>query len=181
MISWVEREQQRAVGAGPDRHPLVGDRRVAGAHRVDRDEAPAVALELRDRDLERIGVMVLGGAEHDEELGALEVRAAELPERAADGVDHARGHVHRAEAAVRGVVRRAELAREQARERLHLVAPGEQRELLRVGLAVFRQVVSREIEKASSQEIGSNSPAPRSLPFFPPQAAASGARATPAS
>ncbi len=36
-----QRQQQRAVGAGLDRHPLVGDRRVAGAHRVDRDEAPA--------------------------------------------------------------------------------------------------------------------------------------------
>ena len=46
--------KQRAVGARADRDPLVGDRRVAGAHRVDRDEAAAAALELRDRDLERI-------------------------------------------------------------------------------------------------------------------------------
>ena len=35
---------------------------------------------------------------------------------------------------MRGVVRGAELAREQARERLHLVAPGEQRELPGVGV-----------------------------------------------
>ena len=111
-----QREQQRAVGAGADRDPLVGDRGVAGAHRIDRDEAPARALELRDRDLERVGVMVLGGADHHEELRAVEVGPAELPERAADGVDHPRGHVHRAEAAVGGVVGRAELAREQARQ-----------------------------------------------------------------
>ncbi|TXT23550.1 MAG: hypothetical protein FD134_2070 [Gallionellaceae bacterium] len=39
-------EQQRAVGAGPDRHPLVGDGRIAGAHRVDRNEFAAVALEF---------------------------------------------------------------------------------------------------------------------------------------
>jgi hypothetical protein len=36
-----QRHEQRAVGAGLDRDPLVGDRRIAGAHRVDRDEAPA--------------------------------------------------------------------------------------------------------------------------------------------
>ena len=128
----VERKQQRAVRARADRHPLVGDRRVAGAHRVHRDEAPAVALELRDGDLQRVGVMVLGGAEHDEQLRALEVRAAELPERAADRVDEPGRHVHRAETPVRGVVGRAELARKEAGERLHLVAPGEQGELLRV-------------------------------------------------
>ncbi len=47
-------EHQRAVGAGADRDPLVGDGGVAGAHGVDRDEPPARALELRDRDLERV-------------------------------------------------------------------------------------------------------------------------------
>ncbi len=127
------RQQEGTVGAGADGHPLVGDRRIAGAHRVDRDEAPAVALELADGDLQRVAVVVLGGADHHEQLGAVEVGPAELPERAADGVDHAGGHVHRTEAAVRGVVRRAELAREQARQRLHLVAPGEERKLLRIG------------------------------------------------
>ncbi len=142
-----QRQQQRAVGAGADRHPLVGDRRVAGAHRVDRDEAAAVALELGDRDLQRVGVVVLGGADHHEQLGAIEVGAAELPERAADRVDHARGHVDRAEAAMRGVVGRAELAREHAGQRLHLVAPGEQRELLRVGGADLGQALGQGRER----------------------------------
>ena len=128
-----QRQQQRAVRARLDRHPLVGDGRVAGAHRVDRDEASARALELRQRDLHRVAVMVLGGADHHEQLGAVQVRPAELPEAAADGVDHAGGHVHRAEAAVRRIVGRAELAREQSRQGLHLVAAGEQRKLLRVG------------------------------------------------
>jgi len=91
-------------------------------------------------------MVVLGGADHDEQLGAVEVRAAELPERAADRVDHARGHVHRAEAAVRGVVGRAELLREQAGQRLHLVAPGEQREFLRVGRADLRQALGEDRE-----------------------------------
>ena len=135
----AEREQERAVGAGPDRHPLVGDGRVAGADRIDRHEAAAVALELRDRDLERIRMMVLGGADHHEQLRAVEVGAAEFPERAAEGVDHPGRHVDRAEAAVRGVVRRAELAREEARQRLHLVAAGEEREALRVGGADPRE------------------------------------------
>ena len=130
-----QREQQRAVGAGADRHPLVGDRRVAGAHRIDRDEPPAVALELRDRDLQRVRVMVLGGADHHEQLRPVEVGAAELPERPADRVDHPGRHVDRAEPAVRRVVGRAELAREEPGQRLHLVAAGEERELLRVGRA----------------------------------------------
>ena len=140
-----QRHEQRAVGAGLDRNPLVGDRRVAGAHRIDRDEAPAAALELAERDLERVGVMVLGGADHHEQPGAVEVRPAELPERAADRVDHARGHVDRAEAAVRRVVRGAELAREHPGQRLHLVAAGEERELLRVGGADAREPLVQDL------------------------------------
>ena len=141
-----QRHEERAVGAGLDRDPFVGDRRVAGAHRVDRDEAAAPALELRDRDLQRIRVVVLGGADHHEQLGAVEVRPAELPEAAADRVDHAGGHVHRAEAAVGRVVRRAEIAREQAGQGLHLVAAGEERELLRVGGADSPQAVLEDLE-----------------------------------
>jgi hypothetical protein len=83
---------------------------------------PAAPLEVADRDLERVRVVVLGRADHDEQLRALEVGPAELPEAAADRVDHSRGHVDRAEAAVRRVVGRSELAREQTGERLHLVA-----------------------------------------------------------
>jgi hypothetical protein len=77
-------------------------------------------------------MVVLGGAEHHEQLGAIQVRSAELPEGAADRVDHARGHVHGAESAVGGVVGRAELPCEEARQRLHLVAAGEEGEFLRV-------------------------------------------------
>ena len=83
--------------------------------------------------------MILGRADHEEQLGAVEVGPAEFPERAADGVDHPGGHVHRAKAAVGRVIGRAELAREQAGERLHLVAPGEQRELFRIGRAQMRE------------------------------------------
>ena len=76
---------------------------------------PPPRLNLRQRDLHRVAVMVLGGADHHEQLGAVQVRPAELPEAAADGVDHPGRHVDRAEAAVRRVVGRAELAREQTR------------------------------------------------------------------
>ncbi len=78
-------------------------------------------------------------------LRALQVRAAELPEGAADGVDHAGGHVDRAEAAVRRVVGGAELARKQAGQGLHLVAAGEEGELLRVGGA---QVLEARLQRA---------------------------------
>ncbi|MBV6477134.1 MAG: hypothetical protein MOGDAGHF_02816 [Rhodocyclaceae bacterium] len=141
-----DRQQQCAVGARADRHPLVGDGRVAGAHRVDRDEAAAVALEFRQRDLHRVGVVVLRRADHDEELGAVEVRPAELPEGAADGIDHAGGHVHRAEAAVRRVIGRAELAREEAGQRLHLISAREQGEFLGVVGADLRQALGQDRE-----------------------------------
>src|SRR3990172_4408712 len=72
--------------------------------------------------------MIFGGTDHHEQLGALEVGAAEFPERAADGVDHSGRHIDRAETAVRGVIRGAELARKEPGQRLHLVAAGEQRE-----------------------------------------------------
>jgi hypothetical protein len=91
-------------------------------------------------------MVVLRRADHDEQLGAVEVRPAEFPERAADGVDHAGGHVHRTEAAVRRVIRRAELAREHAGQRLHLVAAGEQGELLRVGGADLPQAFGQRGE-----------------------------------
>ena len=143
----AEREQECPIRARLDRQPVVGDRRVAGADGIDRDEAAAVPLEFRDRDLERVRVMILGGADHHEELRAFEVGPAELPERAADRVDHAGGHVDRAEAAVRRVVRRAELPREEAGQRLHLVASGEERELLRVGGADLPQPLFEQRER----------------------------------
>ena len=136
-----QRQQQGAVGAGLDGDPFVGNGRIAGAHRVDRDKAPATPLELGQLLLHGVGVVVFGGADHHEQLGTLQVGAAELPEGAADGVDHAGGHVDRAKTAVGGVVGGAELARKQAGERLHLVAPGEQGKLLGVGGAQFLQAL----------------------------------------
>ena len=134
-----DREDQQPVGARPDADPVVGDRRIAGAHRIDRDEARAALLQLGDADLQRVGIMVLGDAEHDEELRPLPVRRAELPERAADRHDAGGRHVDRAEAAMRGIVRRAELLRPEAGQRLRLVAAGEEGELLRVGLRAPRR------------------------------------------
>jgi hypothetical protein len=74
------------------------------------DEAPARALEL-GRCAIFIGLLWWSSAVPiiTKHLGALQIGPAEFPEAAADGVDHARGHVDRAEAAVRGVVGRAEL------------------------------------------------------------------------
>ncbi len=141
-----QRQHQRTVGTGADRHPFVGDGGIAGAYRIDGDEAAAFALEFRQGDLQRIGVMVFRRADHDEQLGTFQIGAAEFPERTADGVDHARGHVHRAEAAVRRIVGRAELAREQTGQRLHLVASGEQRELLRIGGAYLAQALGQDGE-----------------------------------
>ena len=130
-----QREDEQAVGARPDADPFVGDRRITGADRIDRDDLGAAFLQLADADLDRIGIVILGDAEQHEVFGMLPVRLAELPERAADRVHAAGGHVDRAEAAVRGVIGRAELRRPPAGERLRLIAPGEEGELLRIGRA----------------------------------------------
>ena len=164
MISWIARAAARRRcrgGSAPTRRRSPSSRCAPGLIETKR---PPSRLNFE--------IAILSGLEWwssavpimTNSLRALEVGAAELPERAADGVDHARGHVHRAEAAVRGVVRRAELAREQAGERLHLVAPGEERELLRVAWRGSSPRRFSRIANASSQEIGSNSPAPRSAP-----------------
>lgn len=39
-----DRQDQRPVGARFDRHPLAGDRRVAGTDRIDGDETAAAPL-----------------------------------------------------------------------------------------------------------------------------------------
>ncbi|OIQ70942.1 hypothetical protein GALL_474420 [mine drainage metagenome] len=142
-----QRQQQRAVGSGANGNPFVGDRRVAGAYRVDGDEAPACALEPGEGNFHRVAVMVFGGADHHEQARPFQIGTAELPETPAHGVDHAGGHVHRTEPAMRCIVGRAELAGEQAGERLHLVAPGEQRELSRIGGAQMPQTVFEQLQR----------------------------------
>src|SRR5690606_12642867 len=63
------------------------------------------------------------------------IRRAELPECSADGHDTGGRHVDRAEAAMGGVVRSAELLRPETGQGLRLVAPREEGELLRILLA----------------------------------------------
>ena len=139
-----QRHEQRAVGAGLDRNPLIGNGRVAGAHRVDGDEPAARALELGERDLHGVAVVVFGSADHHKQLGAVQVGAAKLPEAAAHGVNHAGGHVDRAKAAVCRVIGGAELARKQAGQGLHLVAPGEHGKLFRVSGANLGQPLGQQ-------------------------------------
>ena len=142
-----ERQCQQAVGAGPDRHPFIGDRRIARAHRVDRHELRAALLELVETDLDRVRGMIFGHAPQQEILGVVPIGRTELPERVADGVQAGDGHVHRAEATVRGPVRRAELLRPEAGQRLHLVASGEEGELGRIGRADLRQARRQQVER----------------------------------
>ena len=130
---------EEPVGAGADADPFVGNGRVAGADRVDRDDLRTALLELRHAELQGIAVVVLGDAEDQEVAGVLEIRLAELPEAAADAVEAAGRHVDRAEPAMRGVVAGAELAGPEAGETLALVAAGEEGELPRIGLADLAQ------------------------------------------
>ena len=141
-----ERHQQRAIGAGLDGNPLIRNGRVAGAHRVDRDEPATVTLEFADGNLHRVAVMVFRRAHHHEELGAIQIWPTKFPKTATHRVDHARRHVDRAEAPMGRVVGRAELAGEQAGERLHLISPSEEGKLLGVSRADFAKALGEDLE-----------------------------------
>ena len=134
-----ERAGKETVGARPDADPFIGDRRIAGAHRIDGDEFGTALLELAETHLDRIGGMIFRNAEQQKILGVLPVGLAEFPERAAEGVEPGSRHVDRAEAAMRGIIGRAELRRPPAGQRLRLVAAGEEGKLARIGVAHLRQ------------------------------------------
>ncbi len=102
-------EDEQTIGAWTDRHPFVRNGGIAGAHGIDRYDLDTARLELAETDLDGIGIVVLGHAEEKKISRAFPIRLAEFPERAADGVQAGGGHVDRAEAAVRGIVRGAEL------------------------------------------------------------------------
>ncbi len=91
-------------------------------------------------------MVILGGADHDEQLGTVEIGSAELPEGAADGVDEPGGQVDGAEAAMGGVVGGAELLGEEAGEGLHLVATGEEGKAFGVGGAQVGETLGEELE-----------------------------------
>ena len=107
--------EQSAVRARLDGNPFIGNRRIAAANRIDRNEAPAAALVLRQRGFHRVAVMVFSSADHHKQLGSLQIWPAKLPKASANGVDHARSHVDGAKAAVRGVIGRSELPCKQSR------------------------------------------------------------------
>src|SRR5437588_541678 len=78
---------EQPVGARTDADPFIGDRRIAGAHRVDGNDLDPALLELAKTDLDWVRGMVLGDAEQHEIFGVLPVGLAELPERAAEAVE----------------------------------------------------------------------------------------------
>ncbi len=76
--------------------------------------------------------MVLCAAEHHEITAAVPVRFAELPKGAADRIDPARRHIHRAETSMGGIVGCAELRGPPAGESLALIPAREESEFSRV-------------------------------------------------
>ena len=143
-----QRHEQRAIGAGADGNPFVRNGRITCAHRVDRDELAPCPLEFADGNLHRVAVVVLRRADHHKQLGVIQVWPAKFPKAATNGVNHARRHVDRAKPAMRGVIGCTELARKQARQGLHLVAPGEQGKLLRISRADFAQALGQYLKGA---------------------------------
>ena len=139
-----QRQDQQAVGPRRHAEPFIRHRVIARADRVDADHLCAASLQLAKTDLERVAVMVFGHAEQEEKLGMVPIRLAEFPKGAADGVDAARRHVDRTEAAVGGIVGRAEILRPETGQALALVAPGEKRQLFGGGFAQRAQPAFRE-------------------------------------
>ena len=76
-------------GVGAQADPFVGDGRVGGLDRVDRNEFGAPRLELAEADLDGVRIVVSGAAEHHEVASLLPVGLAEFPKRAADSVEPA--------------------------------------------------------------------------------------------
>ncbi len=156
---------EHAVGAGPDADPFVGDRAITGADRIDGDDLDAFFLELAERDLDRVGGVILGNAKQHEILGVLPVRLAELPERAAEGVEPGRRHVDRAEAAVSGEVDGAVCLRKPAGQRLALVAAGKEGELLRIARSRLLEPARRGFQRLVPGNFREFAGAARANPF----------------
>ncbi len=91
-------------------------------------------------------MVVLRSAHHHKKLGMFKIRAAEFPEASTNGVDHARGHVHRTKASVSRIVGCAELSGKEPCEGLHLVATGEERKLFGVGGTKMRKPIFQHAE-----------------------------------
>ena len=140
-------ENKQSVRTRRNSEPFVRDSGVPGSHGVDRHELDVAALELADAHLDRVGIVVLGDAEHHEVARPLPVRFAEFPKGAANGVDARGGHVDGAEPSVSRVVRRTELHRPPGGKRLALVAPGEKGEAVRIGRSGARQPCRGEVER----------------------------------
>ena len=126
---------KHAVAAGTDANPLVGNRVIAGADRIDRYDLDAARFQLAQRHLDRVRRVILGDAEEHEVLRAIPVRFAKLPERAAEGIQPRSRHIHRTETAVGGKIGRTELLSEPTGQGLALIAAGEERKLPWIGLA----------------------------------------------
>ena len=128
-------QNQQPIRPRRDPDPVIRHRRIAGADRVDRNHPCPPRLQPAEADLDRVRIMILRHPEHHEQLGMFPIRLAELPKRTADGVDARRRHVDRTKPAVGRIIRRAELLRPPAGQRLALIAPGEEGELFRRRLA----------------------------------------------
>ena len=142
-----DRERKKAIRTGPYWHPLVGDRGVAGANRIDRHKLGAVAFQFFKADLDGIGRMIFGDTPEDKVFRTIPIGRAEFPERKSDRVKTRRRHVNRAKSTVRSPVRRAKLLRPQSGKRLHLITASKERKLLRIGRTNVLQARGQRVQR----------------------------------
>ena len=142
-----QRHDEEPVCARGDPDPVVSHSVVSRAHRVDADNARTTGLELADANFDGVAVVVLCDTEDHEHLGAVPVGLAKFPEGTAHGIDTSSGHIDRAEAAVCGIVGRAEGLRPERCEALRLVASCKEGEL-------FGGVLAQRAQPAFGEAVG---------------------------
>ena len=124
-----QRQDQQPIRPRCDAQPVIGHSIIPGANRVNANHPRAARLQLAQPDFDRVAVMIFRHPKQHEQLGALPIGRAKLPERTADGVNPARRHVHRTKPTMRRIIRRAKRLRPPTGKALRLIAPGEKRQL----------------------------------------------------
>ena len=90
--------------------------------------------------------MILGNAEQHKQLGQVPVGRAEFPEGTAKRVDTTGRHINRTETAMCREIRRAELLRPPASQRLRLIATGKKGQLFGIPFANRCQPVGGKLQ-----------------------------------
>ena len=141
-----EGENEQTIGARRDPDPIIGNRVVARADRVDPNDPRTALFDFADPHFDRVAVVVFGDTEQHKQFGMVPIGLAKFPEGPAHSVDPSGGHVDRTEPAVSGVIRGAKALCKHGCERLRLVAACKEGQLFRMLVADGFQQAGRDLQ-----------------------------------